>query len=220
MIGILEQLDLRIRGALDGSIEVSVDHVLPVTDDDREVPAPVGGPDLAAMTLTPDDLGPGWRLDEDGYYADPDRLALFTRDFKYTEPGAAILGGSEIGGLEAEVQLWPDAERAAAFVSSRRTLFEGEAGAANYARMLADDGGPTVTNVATEIRDLPYGDQALAVTIAADWSTLGRQTYLYIAIRDGDIVSWTTIDTLGSLNPADVDLIVERAAARLLTPEG
>ena len=49
MAGVLYQLVTRLDGALAGTLEVSVDHVLPVTTDDRRVPAPTGGPDLAAM---------------------------------------------------------------------------------------------------------------------------------------------------------------------------
>ncbi len=215
MIGVLQQLDTRLRGALDGSIEVSVEHVLPATDEDREVPAPIGGPDLAAMALTPEDLGPGWQLDDDGYYADPDRLAVFNRTFKYTEQGAATIGTSEVVSIETELQLWPSVERASSFITSRRSLFEGEEGAATYARIVAEDGGPIITNVTTEFLDLQLGDQATIITITADWGSLGRQANVFIAIRHGDVISWTTVHVNGVLSQADLEAIAGLSAARL-----
>lgn len=215
MAGVLYQLVTRLDGALAGTLEVSVDHVLPVTADDRRVPAPTGGPDLAAMVLLADDLGPGWEVDEDGYYADPNRLALFQRTFKYRGASTAVVGTSEVNLVGSELQLWPSVEQATAFVGSRRTLFEGAEGAANFARLTAEGGGPTVTHPVTSLETLPLGDQALTLTITADWASLGSQSTIFIWIRRGDLVSQTTIQGTTTPAPAELLALAELAAARL-----
>jgi len=215
MIGLLEQLDKRLQGAFDGTLEVSVEHVLPASAEDREVPPPLGGPDLAAMALNADDLGAGWRLDDDGYYADPDRLALFSRTFKYTERGAALLGGSEVSSVETELQLWLSVDDATWFIDSRRSLFEGAEGAAYFEAISSQEGGPAVTNATTEIVDLALGDQAIALTISADWESLGSRTLVFVAIRQADVVSWTTIESGDVVEGSDISVIADAAAARL-----
>lgn len=165
--------------------------------------------------LLADDFGPGWEVDEDGYYADPNRLALFQRTFKYRGAGTAVVGTSEVNLVGSELQLWPSLEQATAFIGSRRTLFEGAEGAANFARLTAEDGGPTVTHPVTSLETLPLGDQALTLTITANWASLGSQSTIFIWIRRGDLVSQTTIQGTTTPAPAELLALAELAAARL-----
>ena len=216
LLGLMLQLDARLEGTLYGTLEVSVDHVLPATADDRRVPAPIGGPDLALIALTADDLGAGWRIDEDGYYADPNVLAQFERSFKYRDPGAALIGASEVAAIESEVQLWSSAEQAASFIRGRRASFEGARGAANYARQTAESGGPVLSDPVTVLEALAAGDQALMLTLTADWGSLGRQSLVFIWIRSGDVVSSTSIQgSAGALQHADLLALAVVAADRL-----
>lgn len=194
LIALLEQYDKRLQGALDGTIEVSVEHVLPATDEDRKVPAPLGGPDFAAMALTADDLGPGWRIDDDGYYADPSRLAVFTRTFKYTEQGTADIGGVVVTSAESQLELWDSPEAAASFIADRRLLFEGEAGALRFAGLVAEDDGPEIENTTTELFDLALGDQALVLVISGEWPVVGQQGVVLIWVRSGASISTITIE--------------------------
>lgn len=216
LVGLMQELDTRIQDALDGTIEVSVEHVLPATDEDRKVPAPLGGPDFAAMALAPEELGPGWRLDDEGYYADPSHLALFSREYKYVDKGDALIGDSVVAGVEAELTLWLSEEDASSFVASRRALFEGPEGAAFFAEISADEEGRTILDPLTEVVELPLADQTLVLTISGEWPSIGRSSVVLIWIRSSDVVSTLTIE--GSVEPpalADLEVIAGLAAERL-----
>ena len=216
MIGLIQQLDARLQGALDGTLVVSVDHVLPATDEDREVPAPIGGPDLTTIALDAADIGAGWEIDENGYYADPTLLAQFERSFAYRDLGAALIGSSEVVAIESVVQLWSSAQQAASFIDSRRATFEGPTGAMNYARQTAENGGPVLSDPATLVETLALGDQALMLTITADWGSLGRQSSVFIWIRSGDVVNFINVHgAADAVHGPDMSRLAEVAAARL-----
>jgi len=205
-------LNERVVGILLGEI-TGTPVPLPAPGEAEAAPPPQGGPDLAQMALSLDDLPPGVTIDREGYVADEDTVASYEREF---DLGLVLLGGSELIGLENDIALYQSAVEASSIVAASEAIFTGES-AAEFAASFASEGaGFEVTNPRIGPIPLPtLGDGSFGVSFSYD-TPLGPFENVFIYVQVGRAVGTLILsEEPGKVSVSDVLPLAEAMAGRM-----
>jgi len=211
---IARALEERIEGVLLGDIgETPVPT--PQAEEEATAAAPSeGGPDLAAMALSLDDLPAGVSIDQEGYVEDEDTVASYEREF---DLGLAHIGSSRAMWLESDIDLYEDAaEASSAFATNELLMATSESAPELFASFLSEGAGVEVTNVRAERLPTPgLGDESMAMRLFVDWP-FGSCESNYVLVRTGRVVGTLVLTGLeGNVDAADALPLAEAMAARM-----
>jgi hypothetical protein len=211
---IARALEERIEGVLLGDIG-GVPVPVPQADEEAAAPPPPeGGPDLAAMALSLDDLPAGASIDHEGYVEDEDTFASYEREF---DVGFVGIGNSRPMGVQSEIDLYENAgEASSAFATNEAFIAMGESDPEFLAFLLSEGADVPFTNVRVEPVSAPgLGDELAAAHFFLDTS-LGRFETTQIFVRlDRAIGMLSLMGPAGKVDPTDAVSLAEAMAARM-----
>ena len=210
---IARALEQRIEGVLlreVGGVPVPV----PKAEEEAMVAPPSeGGPDLAAMALSLDDLPAGVSIDHEGHVEDEDTVASYEREF---DLGFVTIGGSRPMSLESEIDLYENSTEASTEFVAYEFVFTSESAPDFLASYLAATIGFEPTNVQIEsLPPLDLDDESLAVGVSLD-TPLGSLEVILVYVRVDRAVGMLTLVGLeGEIHPTDATSLAEAMAARM-----
>jgi len=169
----------RIERVLLGEIE-GTPVPIPEATEEAETEPPVSGPDLAKMALGLDDLPAGASIDREAFVADEDTLASYEREF---DVGSTSIGGSQLVGLECDIDLYESALEASGVFAAIETIYGGERATEFFASFFEQGAGFAPSDVVVKQPDIPeIGDEAVAIH-ASTGTPVGTFKYVFIWVR-------------------------------------
>jgi len=211
---IARALERRIEGVLLGDIGGVPVPVPQAGEEPTVAPPSEGGPDLAAMALSLDDLPGGVSIDHEGYVEDEDTVASYEREF---DLGLVRIRSSQFMGLQSNVDLYENAAEASLFVRTLEVLLTSEALPEFVASNFSEGAGFEASNVQVEpVPALGVGDDSAGLRASFD-TPLGQVEGTFIWIRvDRVLGSLWVMGLAGNVDPADVASLAEAMAARMV----
>ncbi len=210
---IARSLEQRIEGVLLGDITGTPVPIPEADGDGATAPRPAGAPDLAAMTLSLDDLPRGVSIDREGYVADDDTVASYDRVF---DLGQARIGASQLISLENGLDLYEGSSEAVLIFTTFEELFTGASAEEFFASALSEGGAFEATDIRPASVALPnLGDDAFAVRVSFG-APLGSFESVFVFVRAGRAFgSLVLTASAGDVYVSDVVLLAQAMTKRM-----
>jgi len=210
---IARALEQRIEGVLLGDIGGMPVPVPQAEEEATVAPPSEGGPDLAAMALSLDDLPDGVSIDHEGYVEDEDTVASYEREF---DLGLVSIGSSRLMSLESEVDLYENAAEASSALTGFEFIATSESAGDLLAPVISEAAGFEVTNVRLEpVPTVGLEHDSVGFRVSFDMA-LGRYEMIGIFIRvDRAVGSVSLMGLAGKVDSTDAVPLAEAMAARM-----
>ncbi len=205
-------LEARVEGVLRGEIR-GTPVPIPAKEEERTVPPPEEGPDLAAMALSLDDLPEGVSIEREGYVPDENTVASYEREF---DLGTADIGGSRLIGLENDVDFYGSDPEATGVFAGIKAIFTSESAADFFGSFFEEGAGFEATDVQVEqARIARLGEESAAIHASTD-TPLGDFEYVFVFVRiDRSLGSLILTAVQGELDPADAERLAQAMTDRM-----